>query len=222
MNHKNEHFFFDGYSLKERTLASIDNMKLLINKINEKYFDNRGTIKIIPYFNGKVKIDGGVSGIIIGQNSHFTCHTFCYKETLFIDYFGLKNNHNKIKTDILKIYPTDDYDLCVNNKDLKGNFGKHIIISSTNSYTYNEAIDLIKKILIDIDMTPICDTISIKNSDTCFDLIQPIAESHISIHQTNDSTVIDAFSCKYFDEQKLLAILNSHEYLEVNRGIKYK
>lgn len=222
MENNFKHFFFDGYSLDEKTLASVENMESLIKTINEKYFNNHGIIKIIPYFNGKVAADGGVSGIILGHNSHFTCHTFCYKETVFIDYFGLTNNHAEVKKDILKVYPTNDYDLCINNKDIKGNFGKHIIVEKKHPFTYDEGINLIKQILIDIEMTPVCDIIGNQIDDKCFDLLQIIAESHISIHQTNDKTVIDTFSCKYFDEKKLLKLLNAQEYKEINRGIKYK
>ena len=218
----NKHFFFDGYELTEKTLSNIDNMKELTNNINKLFFNNKGEIILIPYFNGKIKTDGGVSGIVIGPNSHFTCHTFCYKSAMFIDYYGDKKNHEKIKNEVLKIYSTNDYDLCINNKDIKGNFGKHIITKLKDKLTYNEGIKLIKQILKDIDMTPINETITYKIDDINFDLIQPIAESHISIHQTNKSTMIDVFSCKYFDEQKLLNLLKTTDYIEINRGIKYK
>ena len=218
----NKHFFFDGYELKEKALANINNMEKLTNIINKQFFNNNGKITIIPYFNGKIKEDGGVSGIIIGPNSHFTCHTFCYKSAMFVDYYGNKENHEKIKNEVLKIYSTNDYDLCINNKNIKGNFGKHIITELDNKLTYDEGIKLIKQILKDIDMTPINDIINFKIDDINFDLIQPIAESHISIHQTEESTTIDVFSCKYFDEQKLLKLLNTNDYREINRGIKYK
>ena len=215
----NRHFFFDGYNIETDVLSSINNMKKITEIINQKYFNNQGKIILIPYFNGKIKEDGGVSGIVLGNNSHFTCHTFCYKNALFIDYYG-KDNDTILK-DILTIYNTDDYDLCANNQNQKGNFGKHIIVENSLPMNIDEGISLIKKILIDIDMTPINDIIINKIDNYNFDLIQPIAESHISIHKTNDKTTIDVFSCKYFDEQKLLTILNCKDYIEINRGIKY-
>ena len=222
MENNFKHFFFDGYDYNEQELSSVNNMEALINTINQKYFNSQGIIKIIPYFNGKVPADGGVSGTILGQNSHFTCHTFCYQKTLFIDYFGPLANHEKVKADILAVYPTSDYDLCTNNQNLIGNFGKHIIVEKDNPFTYLEALNLIKKILIDIEMTPICDTITRKTDDTNFDMLQVIAESHISIHQAANKTAIDTFSCKYFDEQKLLALLGTNDYQEIIRGVKYK
>ena len=222
MENNFKHFFFDGYSLEEKTLASVNNMESLIKTINEKYFNNQGIIKIIPYFDGKIPADGGVSGTILGQNSHFTCHTFCYKGALFIDYFGSSENHENVKADILTVYITDDYDLCTNNQDLIGNFGKHIIVEKNKPYTFDEALNLIKKILVDIEMTPVCNTITRKTDDINLDMLQVIAESHISIHQTNDKTVIDAFSCKDFDEQKLLKLLDANDYEQIIRGVKYK
>ena len=57
-------------------------------------------------------------------------------------------------------------------------------------------------------MTPINNLITSQTSQTQFDILQPIAESHISFHRTNDKMIVDAFSCKYFDEKKLLSLFN--------------
>ncbi len=217
----NEHFYFDGYSLDTKLLSNEETIKSLANEINEKIFDNKGNITVIPYFNGKVKNDGGISVIVLGSNEHFTCHTFCYKMTVFIDYYG-ENNIKDIKDIILKYYNTDDYDLCINNHSIKGNFGKHIIFDNIPLLTFEEGINTIKTILKDIQMTPINEIIYLKENDTTFDLIQPIAESHISIHQKDNNCCIDVFSCKYFDEKILCKLLNCYEYKEINRGIKYK
>ena len=73
----NAHFFLDCYEVNEELLASVDNMKYLLTQVNKKYFNGAGNIILIPYFCGKVKADGGISGIILGNNCHFTCHTFC-------------------------------------------------------------------------------------------------------------------------------------------------
>ena len=96
------HFFFDGYSIDEKELANVGKVKLFMDNINKCIFNGNGKLVLIPYFDGKVKEDGGVSGIILGENSHFTCHTFCYKNTVFIDYFGDKSKHNDVKDLIFK------------------------------------------------------------------------------------------------------------------------
>lgn len=218
-----DHFFFDGYSIAEKELANINKVHFFMQNINKYIFQNKGKIVLIPYFNGKVKLDGGVSGIIIGENFHFTCHTFCYKNTMFIDYFGDKTKQENVQNLILDTFPTDDYDLCKNNQDIKGNFGKHIIVRPESTISFEEAKKLVSIILKEIDMTPINHLITSQTSQTQFDILQPIAESHISFHRTNDKMIVDAFSCKYFDEKKLLSLLNEPKnYEEINRGIRFK
>lgn len=217
------HFFFDGYSIDERELANVGKVKLFMDNINKCIFNENGKLVLIPYFDGKVKDDGGVSGIILGDNSHFTCHTFCYKNTMFIDYFGDKSKHSDVKDLILDSFSTDDFDLCNGNDDIKGNFGKHIIVRPQSVISFEEAKRIVSTILTEIDMTPINELITRKSSDCQFDVIQPIAESHISFHRDGDEMVVDAFSCKYFDEKKLLSILDSSDnYIEINRGIRFK
>jgi len=218
-----EHFFFDGYSIDEKELANVGKVHFFIQNINKYIFKNKGKIVLIPYFNGKIKSDGGVSGIVIGENFHFTCHTFCYKNTMFIDYFGDKTKQRDVHDLILDSFPTDDYDLCKNNQNIKGNFGKHIIIRPASAISFEEAKKLTSVILKEIDMTPINNLITHQTSENQFDILQPIAESHISFHRTNDKMVVDAFSCKYFDEKKLLSLLDNPEtYTEINRGIRFK
>lgn len=218
----NKHFFLDGYSISTDTLANVERMHIFINNINKTLFKSNGKVVLIPYFKGKIKEDSGVSGIVLGDNSHFTCHTFCYKNTYFLDYFGNEENHEIAKKMVLDAFPTKDIDLCNDNKDIDGKFGKHIIIRNNNELTFHEGKKLVSNILKEIDMTPIYNVITQEKSKTEFDLLQPIAESHISIHRTGKETVIDAFSCKYFNEEKLLKILNTKKYQKINRGIRYK
>ena len=72
-------------------------------------------------------------------------------------------------------------------------------------------------------MTPINELLINKKSEEYFDVLQLIAESHISFHRTGDEMIVDAFSCKYFDVDKLLSMFDlTNDYIEVNRGIKYK
>ena len=141
---------------------------------------------------------------------------------MFADYFGNINNFDRVKNDILNIYTTDDYDLCTENKNLDGNFGKHLIFNNLDVISFDAAKKLIEKILKDIEMTPINDMILNFVDDQHFDLLQPIAESHISIHRNGDKMVLDVFSCKWFDETKMASILNTFDYEKVCRGVKYK
>lgn len=220
-----KHLFFDGYSIEQKELENPKKINLFLENINDDFFKGKGEIVLIPYFNGKIKSDGGVSGIILGDNKHFTVHTFCYKNTVFIDYFGSENGDEKeeMQKRILKQFRTNDYDLCDNNDKVIGKFGKHIIIKPDNMISFNEATGLVEQVLKDIEMTPINNQIINYVNEDKYDILQPIAESHISFHRVNNVMVIDAFSCKYFEEQKLLKVLkNSKNYVQINRGIRYK
>ena len=218
----NAHFFLDCYEVNEELLASVDNMKYLLTQVNKKYFNGAGNIILIPYFCGKVKADGGISGIILGNNCHFTCHTFCYKNAMFVDYFDMNKNFDTLKSEILNVYKTEDYDLCMENGNIDGNFGKHLIFDNIGVLSFDTSKKLIETILKDIEMTPINDVIINYRDEEHYDLLQPIAESHISIHRHEDKMVLDAFSCKWFDEVKIATLVNSFDYKKICRGVKYK
>ena len=211
--------FYDGYDLDNKLLGDSNYIRNLLELINTNVFNSKGLIKVIPYFDGKVLTDGGVSGIILGNNFHFTCHTFSFKNIVFVDYYGNNSNKKLVEDILFSKFNTSNYDM--GSKDVHGNFGKQIIFK-TEVLSLNDAIDKVKRILIDINMTPIYDILVNKNSDDSFDIVQLIAESHISFHRNGDEMIVDVFSCKYFDVDKLLRLFdNIDDFIEVNRGINY-
>ena len=213
------HLFYDGYDLDNELLRNPDFVKELLEKINERVFDNQGKIKLIPYFTGKIKRDGGVSGIILGDNFHFTCHTFAFKNTVFVDYFGDDSKKDIVEDLIHQRFNTNNYDM--GSKDIKGHFGKHIIFK-TEPIFLQDAIRTVKTLLKNINMTPIADLIINEKDNNNFDVVQLIAESHISFHRKGNIMVVDVFSCKYFDVEKVLELFGStSNYIEVNRGLQY-
>ena len=219
-----KHFFFDGYNIDNNILNNTSLVNEFIQEVSLYFNHSKKQSIIIPYFNGKVKEDGGISAIILGNQFHFTCHTFSYKNTVFIDCYGGTDYEQKLLPIILKYFPTTNFDLCRNNSNENGNFGKHIILKSNERFNYNYAISLIKKILKAIQMTPISELITIFKDDNNFDILQPIAESHISIHVSKDISVIDIFSCKFFEEKNIINLLE--DFIQnttiIRRGINYK
>jgi S-adenosylmethionine/arginine decarboxylase-like enzyme len=216
----NNHLFYDGYNLDNAILANPEFVNYVLKLINKHVFCGKGHLTLIPYFDGKVKEDGGVSGIVLGDGFHFTCHTFSYQNTVFVDYFGDNDKKKLVETILLAVFNTNDYDM--GSKDIKGNFGKHIIIRPS-ILTLDEAKKMVELVLDKIVMTPINKLLICEKDSHNFDILQPIAESHISFHRKNDEMVVDAFSCKYFDVQKFLDLFNTDgEFIEVNRGLKYK
>ena len=213
------HLFYDGYDLDNNLLGSIDFVKNILEDINKSYFLNQGIIKIIPYFNGKNKINGGISGIILGNNSHFTCHTFSFKNTIFIDYYGNDKIKNELESKIINTLDTNNYDM--GSKNIKGNFGKHIIFQ-TNPLTLTEVLELINIILKEINMTPISEVFINEKDKQNFDILQVISESHISFHRNDNSMVVDVFSCRNFSSEKLLQLFQiTNNLIEVNRGLHF-
>ena len=214
--------YFDGYDIKKEKLDDKEKLFNLFNLINDSVFDGKGKITIVPYFNGKVEKMGGISCLLLGNNFHFTCHTFCYVNTVFIDYYGNKDKQ-KLLDIILDFFETNNYDLCENNQDKKGKFGKQVILNSDKSISFEDGRTLMKNILTDINMTPIHSLLENYRDENNYDLLQLIAESHIAIHKKDGKESIDVFSCKDFDEKKLLKILNCTENddLMINRGINF-
>ncbi len=47
--------FFDGYNIKSDKLDDESKILEFLNTLDSILFNNKGTITIVPYFNGKVK-----------------------------------------------------------------------------------------------------------------------------------------------------------------------
>ena len=213
------HLFYDGYDLDNSVIENPQFVNSLLEKINQSVFNGEGIIRIVPYFNGKVKNDGGISGLILGDNFHFTCHTFSFKNTVFVDYYGDDKRKSIVEEILFKTFDTQNYDM--GSKDTKGNFGKHIIFK-TKPLSLDKSISMIKIVLKEIEMTPIAEVIVNQKDENNFDVIQLIAESHISFHRCGDEMVMDIFSCKDYNVKRVLELFDAlSNYIEVNRGLKY-
>ena len=216
--------FFDGYNIKTSKLDNDSKILEFLHLLNSNIFENKGEITIVPYFNGKIKKMGGISATILGHDFHFTCHTFCFLNTVFIDYYGNDDKKQEIIKMILDWFETNNYDLCENNHSIKGNFGKQLIITCKEKLNFEYAKDLINKIIKNIEMTPIYTLLTNYIDEENFDLLQLIAESHIAIHKKYNDVRIDVFSCKDFNEHNVLKLLKNNKYdiKIVNRGIHFK
>lgn len=217
-------FFCDGYDIDNDLLNDVSLINDFVMEVKKTINDDKGKIVLIPYFNGKVKEDGGISVIILGDGFHFTCHTFSYKKTAFFDCYCEYNIDEKLLPIIIKYFNVHDYDLCKDNSEKTGNFGKHVIIKKCKKMGYDESIQLVKDIIKKIKMTPIYDIITNYKDEDNFDILEPIAESHISVHCVKGKMFIDIFSCKTFNENEVLSLLPDKTLItiNVNRGIKYK
>lgn len=211
------HFFFDGYEIQKYKLKNVELLSKLLDDINSLLLNSSGQCVIVPCFENKDILDDGISGIVLGDDFHFTCHTYYNMNTIFVDlYYGKMINSNEIFNTLNKYFKANKYDLCVNN-ELSGKFGKHVIIQ-TDKIEYQKALLLIDKIIENIDMHPIHENICSVLEDK-YDILRPIAESHVSIH-CHCNCIIDIFSCNTFDEKKIVGLLsNIYNIRLVERGV---
>ena len=211
----NFHFFFDGYDIAISKLESLKLMSSLLHDINREYLNDTGKSIMIPCFGNKNLLDNGISGIVLGNNFHFTCHTFSKLNSIFVDLYSNNTIDDRIISILNGYFETKKYDLCTDNKPT-GKFGKHIIIKKS-TIPYQEGLILIDKIIESINMHPIHETIS-SVYENGYDILRPIAESHVSIHCHKDC-IVDVFSCNNFDEEKIINTLNGVENIKtVERG----
>lgn len=213
--------FFDGYEIETKNLNNNEITSHLLDDINKEFLCSKGECVIIPCFDSKYLLDDGISGIILGDNFHFTCHTFSNSNVVFIDLYSNERVGSNNLINIFKNYfEVKKYDLCIDNK-VTGRFGKHIVIE-TELIKYEEALQLVDKIIENIEMHPIYEKIYYVDENG-YDILRPIAESHVSIHCHNNKCIIDVFSCNTFDEKRIFNPLkNINSIKVVERHIFHK
>lgn len=246
---KLNHFVMDAYHGYRSRLDDI----LLIQEILEEIPSKLGikTVMppfILPYYNGVVPEDCGVTAFVFLAGGHFTIHTFSFRETYFVDLLTpeafdpdqlerlLKEAFpaEKITTFCLERERKDTYPPFIEiNQEL--DFGPHLFLELHNYQgpkTMDELFSVFDTMPFNIGMTPIIRPYAIKNQiggEQVTSIITMIAESHISLHyfEKFGRAYLDLFSCRFFDTDevipKLKAMFNSEVCNEtlISRGSKY-
>lgn len=232
-----DHLMIDGYSGDESLMQDPMIVRELILDIAQQ----AGTILqepyIIPYFNGKVPEDCGVTATaLIDEGGHLAIHTFSKKGTIFVDIATPNDLSNEIKTKIQEQIGRT-FDIPEFHQFTRGTkldsipqcFGPHFMADGNLSkqLTLEELYDLIDTIPTMIEMTPISKPHVVKRSNGGLTGIEIIAESHIAIHQeSNGDFHFDIFSCKPFDIETLKKYLTHKGIPLINtsliaRGLKF-
>jgi S-adenosylmethionine/arginine decarboxylase-like enzyme len=243
------HFVMDAYHGYRSRLDDI----LLIHEILEEIPIKLGikTVMppfILPYFNGVVPEDCGVTAFVFLAGGHFTIHTFSFRETYFVDLltpetidaakleFLLKEAlpAEKINTFCLERERKESYPPKIEINEAL-DFGPHLFLDFKDYQgpkTMDQLFEVFDTMPFKIGMTPIIRPYTIKNminGEHVTSIITMIAESHISLHyfEKSQRAFMDLFSCRFFNTEtvipKLKVMFQSEVCNEIlmSRGSKY-
>lgn len=169
----------------------------------------------------------GVTGIVLGHNQHLVIHTLSALEAVFVDYFGdLCQAERAIMTQALVDFfapsTTNFGDLgmfAARAVALQGAFAQHVCYARA-AMDLPTARGLVNDIVAQIKMTPLGASLELVDYPRFdeYDLLQPIAESHIAIHTHGGKSLIDVFSCKPFNTEAVSQLVGCTPVSEAIRG----
>ena len=217
-----DHLFLDGYDSPRIIAEDVVIMEKLLRRVNEMMFQSSGVTCIVPVLGDEKPRNNGVSGIVLAAGGHFTCHTFSQRGIFFADAASIFDLNLSYAKDLLEdLLQPQRLASCTKDTGTVG-FGKHLVLHIP-SQTIRESNRLISAIVSAIHMTNLCGRMQCLNRGN-ISILQPITESHISIHNVGPDAVLDVFSCKYFHTDDVLQVLhrfgiNPHQITEVSRGV---
>lgn len=244
-----DHFVIDGF---KGFRSRFDDVRL-VKEVLEQIPDELGLQAVmppflLPYYDGVVPEDCGISAFVFLAGGHLTVHTFSYRECFFADLvypgpfdvrrlsylFDAAFPCEDVSSRIVRRSPGRMEPGPVNPTD---DFGPHLFIDLGDyrgPRTLDALFDVFDGLPASIDMTPIMRPYVIRGTgpggEAVVSALTMIAESHISLHVFPDTNraYFDIFSCKFFESapvvQKLLetfpgALLSTSLFA---RGSKYR
>lgn len=204
---------------------------------------------VLPYYNGVIPEDCGISAFIFLAGGHFSIHTFSFREAFFVDLVTPKPlNASLLENRIKSAFPAE-----IVNTDCTGrgnrqtafknitidpalDFGPHVMFDFeqyTGPVTMDDLFTLFDTIPYKIGMTPIMRPYAVKgvyHGEEITSILTMIAESHISLHYfpKQARAYFDIFSCRFFDyndvagklKQEFKGRISNEVY--ISRGSKYQ
>jgi S-adenosylmethionine/arginine decarboxylase-like enzyme len=204
---------------------------------------------VLPYYNGIVPEDCGISSFVFLAGGHITLHTFSFREAYFIDILSPRLIDAALLTQLIKsAFPSEKVSHNYVERDKKESFPEKVEIDETSDFgphllldfkdyegpmTLDELFGLFDVMPNKIGMTPIMRPYALKNiveNQNVLSILTMIAESHIALHVFKESrrAYLDLFSCSFFNYKEvckeLRSELNGNVMREViiPRGGKYK
>lgn len=245
------HFVMDAFRGFRSRLDDI----LLVHELVEEIPQKLGLKPVmppivLPYYNGVVPEDCGISAFVFLAGGHFTIHTFSYRETYFVDLLTPEPiNSDELKKMIREAFPAEiATSYCAErghvmtglpthvaiNKET--DFGPHVMLDMENyedPHSMDTLFELFDTMPYKIGMTPIIRPYVIKgiyHGKQVISALTMIAESHISLHCFPDEgkAYFDLFSCRFFDYNDVMGKIKGYFKTDVRnelliaRGSKYQ
>lgn len=243
------HFLFDAYNSYRSRLDDIPFIHEFLEEAPLK-LGLRPTMPpfVLPYYNGIVPEDCGVSSFVFLEGGHLTLHTFSYRGAFFVDLLSPRAVDRKRLHDLIDdAFPSEkSFENYVNRTkgerlarpamDTRRDFGPHLFLDFEDfegPATLDAIFGYFDGLPRTVGMTPIIRPYVVRNRLAGEDVLSGmtmIAESHISLHVFLKSrkAYFDLFSCSFFDARKVVRELKRglrgrvvHEAL-ISRGSKYK
>ncbi len=184
---------------------------------------------LLPYYNGIVPEDCGVSAFVFLKGGHMTIHTFSFRESYFADILAPKEfDRERLRSLLASVLPCEETHVDFASRD-KGafpeiepdpdvDFGPHCLLE-IEGYQGPDTLDalfqLFDRLPGDVGMTPIMRPYVVRGSCSengeILSAMTMIAESHLSLHIFLDQqrAYFDLFSCSFFDHQSVFSRLNA-------------
>lgn len=232
--HKNlTHFTMDGF---HGFRSRFDDVKLAQELLEEV----PGVLRLkpvmppfmLPYYNGVVAEDCGISAFVLLLGGHLTIHTFSFRECFFADlvYPGAFDTQRvqlmlqatlpcrSVFTQTVERGKGGDLLERRGREEVHPNedFGPHLFLHFspyTGPTSLDELFDIFDHLPAKIGMTPIMRPFVVKTKTRegtpVISAMVMIAESHITLHifpDTNEA-FFDLFSCKFFDVEPVVQVL---------------
>lgn len=225
------HLCLDVYGIGKAAAEDKGKICRLLEQLNDRLFDSRGMIQVIPVLDENPKPENnGINGIVNSELGHFTIHTFSQRGVAFLDLMLTDGVDDNAFSGVMRVlrhnfsFEHVDHILSADGLKPKG-FGTHLILE-IDKLDLNQSLMLPAQIIDVIKMVPLAPQSAIMGS-LGYGIIQPITESHISVHGLHKSgrMHMDIFSCKPFEVGQVFNLLEREDIkifsnYELYRGAK--
>jgi len=204
---------------------------------------------VLPYYNGVVPEDCGISSFVFLAGGHFTIHTFSFRESYFVDIVHPgRIDPRRVESLITDVFPAERVNRHLAVRGGRGpafpagridpgrDFGPHLMLDFARLKSVpglDELVELFDGLPTKIGMTPIMRPYAVRTvvgGEKVVSVMTMIAESHISLHlfPRQKRAYLDLFSCTFFDTEPVVeelkrSLAGSVTAVQlVSRGPQYK